>query len=167
VSAVVFTEKMTLREARDGLRALVEEGHRCPCCTQLAKVYRRPMTAVAAAALIALYRTAGTGYGHMPTIAKQSLPGVAHQGGYITLGHYWGLIEEEFARREDGGRVGWWAVTPAGETWIIGRRTIPKYARIYDGRCLGHAGPPVDIAGCLGAKFDYNELMGRTPVLAA
>jgi hypothetical protein len=154
----VFSDEMTLRDARDELRELVNAGCRCPCCTQLAKVYRRPMTAIAATALIALYRTCGTDYGHMPTIAKQQLRNVAHQGGYITLSHYWDLIEEESAQRDDGGRVGWWRVTPAGKAWILGG-VIPKYAHIYDGRCLGLAGEPVGIVACLGTKFDYDELM--------
>lgn len=158
-----FLDTMTLAEARDLLRTLVDDGHACPCCTQMARVYQRPMTAVAARAVVALWREHRHEFGHMPTVARQHAADVAHQGGYLVLAAHWGLIEPETAVRGDQGRAGYWRVTPAGEQWAHGRSTVEKYARLYDGRCLGHTGPAVTVLEVLGTGFDLNELLGTPP----
>lgn len=158
---VDFTDDMTLGEARDALRELaMHGGAKCPCCRQLAKVYRRNLTSVAARAVTALYRDHGLTFGHMPTVARHRLPDVAHQGGYLVLGAHWDLIEEERELRPDGGRAGWWRVTDLGEAWVRGHATVPKYAHVYDGRCLRVDGEQVTIEDALGARFSYAELMG-------
>jgi hypothetical protein len=142
----------TLREARDWLRERVDEGATCPCCTQLAKVYRRRIHATLARAIITLYRHGGAGqFVHAP-----SLPGDTHE---ISQAVWWGLIQEDEAVREDRGRAGWWRVTPRGVAFILQETQVPKYARVYDGRCLGLTGDPVWISDALGAKFSYADLM--------
>ncbi|MDQ3307565.1 MAG: hypothetical protein M3499_04290 [Actinomycetota bacterium] len=151
----------TLAEAQDWLRERLDEGAACPCCTQLAKVYRRKINAVSARALIALYRL-GPGFHHMPTIARTHLTDVAHQGGYLTLSQHWRLIEEELELRDDGGRAGWWRITDLGARFTLNQIRLPKYARIYDGRCLGLIGEPQGIRDALGTKFDYRNLMDGT-----
>src|SRR5947209_7322775 len=99
---------MTLGKARDELRQLVEEGYRCPCCTQFAKVYRRPIHATMARELIALYRTAGTDWCDPPQSA-------ALRGGDLAKCRYWGLIEAQEGEREDGSdRIGIWRMTDLG-----------------------------------------------------
>lgn len=146
-----FTDEMTLGDARDTLRDLVDQGHPCPCCTQFAKVYRRKINATMARALISLWRTSDHQFVHAP-----SLPGDTHEMSQLV---WWGLIAEEAARREDGGRAGWWRVTDLGERFVLCQARVPKYARIYDGRCLGVHGDLVSIRDCLGDRFDYGELM--------
>lgn len=152
----LFDDGMTLKEARDLLRTLVDEGYPCPCCTQYAKVYRRKVNASMSLWLIALYRSGGvTKFVHGSSlqrehnIAGRDYPHMAH----------WGLIEEEKALREDGGRSGWWRLTNAGEEWARNRSSVPKYARVYDGRLLQLLGEPVRITDALGTKFYYRELM--------
>lgn len=141
----------TLQEARDWLRARVDKGERCPCCNQFAKVYKRQVTSTSAAALVTMWSRHGFDVVHLPTLTRM--------GGDTCKMVYWGLIEEESTRRTDGGRAGWWAVTPKGRDWILGKITIPKYARVYDGRCLGLTGNPVTIQQALGKRFDLQELM--------
>ena len=97
-----------------------------------------------------------------PTCSEEdrSLAGVPHQGGYGTLGHYWGLMEQADGQREDGSnRVGWWRLTMLGQEFVMRRTTVPQYARVYNGRCLGLVGDPVDIRTALGTKFNYDDLM--------
>jgi hypothetical protein len=147
-----FADTMTLREARDELRGLVDHGHRCPCCTQFAKVYRRKLHSQMAVALIKLYR-AGAAYEWV------HLPAVTRMGGDSAKARYWGLIVEETERRDDGGRSGWWQLTEDGIAFVTMRLRVPKYARVYDGRCLGLHGEPVTICECLGSRFSYDELM--------
>ena len=150
-----------LGDARQALREEVEKGAICPCCTQLAKVYRRHMTSVTGRAMICMWRESGTGWVHVPTLMKEQLPGIAHQGGYATLAHYWGLIEEAGEKREDGGRAGWWRLTTKGAQFVQNEITVHQYTRTYDSRVLSELGEMVTIVNVLGKKFDYNELMGR------
>lgn len=145
-----------LGTARRWLRDRVDEGERCPCCTQLAKVYRRALNAGMARALIAMYRAGGTDWIHKPTVLK----GLGSAARDESILRYWGLLEEEKDRRPDGGRSGWWRVTDAGEEFVLGATTVPKHARIYDGRCLGlDPESYISIKDALGNKFDYDALM--------
>jgi hypothetical protein len=149
-----FTDDMTLGQARDLLRTLVDNGHDCPLCTQHAKVYQRPIHAMMALELIAFYRHAGREWASLQGSGVQ-------RGGDIAKCRYWGLIEAMQGKRDDGStRVGWWRVTDLGEAWIHQQARVKKHARIYDGRCLGLRGEEVTILDALGKKFNYAELMG-------
>jgi hypothetical protein len=154
-----FHDEMTLGEARELLREKVEEGHRCPLCTQFAKVYRRKITASMGYMLIRIYRAGGdANFVYLPSLRD------GNGAMDTTMTQYWGLIEEERARREDGGRAGWWRLTELGARFVCGQASVPKYARVYDGRRLGCAGESVTIHDALGEKFDYAELMGHSIV---
>ena len=148
----------TLDEARDFVLEHLEEGVDCPACGQTAREYRRSMTATCARVLLALYRQ-DPAFVHLPTLAAEQLPDVAHQGGYLTLAHYWQLIEEEPTVREDGGRAGYWRLTAAGRDFVEHRCTVPRYAHIFNGRRRRYSGVQVSITAVLGARFDYNALV--------
>lgn len=157
--------EMQLGDARDWLRERVDEGAGCPCCGQYAKVYRRAMTATTARTMIAMYRVERyrlnpNAFAHVPTLLRTYARDVAHQGGYATLAQHWGLIEEERRVREDGGRAGWWRLTPAGFAFVRDTLRVPKYVRLYDGRVLSHDDDEgVGIRDVLGKRFNYNDLM--------
>ena len=142
----------TLQEAVEWLREHLDEGAICPCCTQRAQVYRRKINSGMAVSLIRMYQTAGTDWQHIPT----TIGARSREEGKL---RYWGLVEEADAERDDGGRAGWWRVTPRGADFVLGNLAVAKYARVYDGRCLGLVGDPVTIYDALGDKFDYAELM--------
>jgi hypothetical protein len=152
-----FHDAMTLGEAKMLLRELAYEGHACPCCTQLVKVYKRKVNSSMAADLIAMWRAFHREWGYLPDLRRHaSLKGNREESKL----RYWGLVEEEPERRPDGGRAGWWRVTPKGADWIQQRTWIPKYALIYDGKFLRYDGSErVTIRDALGDGFDYNELM--------
>lgn len=156
----MITDATPLGEARDWLRQrALTEGSKCPCCSQLARVYRRAMTATTGRAMVAMHRQEDD-WVHLPTLVKTQLSDVAHQGGYAALAQHWGLIQEaRDAGREDGGRAGWWRLTIKGRAFVQDGYRVPKYAHIYDGRCLGHSGEPVGVRDVLGTKFDYAALM--------
>jgi len=146
----------TLTEARDWLRERLYDGARCPCCEQYARVYRRKLNATMIRALVALYRAGGTErYVHGPTVLR----GTNVFGGEVGKLALFGLVAEETARREDGGRSGWWLVTREGEEFLHRRRVVRKYATVYDGRRLGWAGDDVTVDDALGTKFRLDELM--------
>lgn len=141
---------------RDWLRGHVDDGVRCPACDQMAKVYKRPLHSGVARVLIAMYHDDSDpeGWVYIPSLRGIEL------GGDTAKARYWGLIEERPERRDDGGRAGWWRLTNLGRSFVRGTVSIPKYARIYDGRCLGLKGDPVTIRDVLGQKFNYDDLMG-------
>lgn len=149
-----FRDDMTLGEARALLRTLVDEGHRCPCCSQFAKVYKRKVHASMARGLIQAIRAGG----RQKFVKPGDFLTIKQNCDFAKLA-YWQLTVEEPTLREDGGRAGWWWVSDLGEQWIRMQATIPKYARIYDSRILGFEGPPVTIRDALGKTFDYAELM--------
>lgn len=150
-----FVDGMTLREARDKLRELLinDNALNCPCCTQRAQVYKRQIHASMARELIKAYRIVTPGSFFRAFDVRQ------HSAGDFAKLSYWGLIEEEKARREDGGRSGWWCVTSKGEAFIRGHIVVPKICRVYNGKALGFREPLISIRDALGKRFDYDELM--------
>ena len=141
----------TLADAKAWLLEHVDDGAHCPCCTQLAKVYRRKINSSMARSLIILHR-GGNDWQYVPDV-------VGSKSREESKLAYWGLLEEAAEKRDDGGRQGWWRVTVRGHMFARDELMVQKYARIYDGRCLGHVGSPVSIVDALGTKFDYRELM--------
>jgi len=138
------------------LRQRVVKGETCPCCGQFTKVYKRKINSGMARSLIRMYLAGGSeqlSFIHVPTAVGSR----SREEGKL---RYWGLVEEELEKRPDGGRAGYWRVTPSGELFVKGLMTVYSHARIYDGRCLGLTGPQVSILDALGDKFDYAELMG-------
>lgn len=144
---------VSLGQAKQWLRTRVEEGERCPCCGQMAKVYKRKINSGMAKALIVMYKHAGTDWFYLPNIRSQ------WQGRDEAILRYFGLIEEATEKREDGGRAGWWRVTEVGQAYVLNQTKTYKYARVYDGKCMGLVGDLVGIKEALGDKFDYAELM--------
>jgi hypothetical protein len=157
------TDETPLGEVRAWLRGRVEDGETCPCCLQFAKIYRRKITAPMARVLIAMWRVGGRDWVDIPALAKSIYTDRTRAtGGDETKARYWGLIEPKPNERRDDGslRVGWWRLTHAGVSFVRGENTVPKYARIYDGRLLGlDYSEHVDITDALGTRFDYRELM--------
>jgi hypothetical protein len=150
-----FVDTMTLGEARDELRGLVEDGHRCPLCTQFAKVYKFKLNASMAVAAIHIRRLGG----RSDWVDVSSFP--HRQQAHLSKLRFWGILERpEGEEREDGSsRVGLWRLTDQGEAWVLGRVSVPSHARIYNNRCLGLRGEPTSIRQALGREFDYRELM--------
>jgi hypothetical protein len=150
-------DDMSLGDAREWLRRHVKTGARCPCCKQFAKVYHRKINSSMAHDLILMWRAFGIEWGYLPDLRKQrSLKGNREESKL----RYWNLVEEESERRPDGGRNGWWRVTPTGMAFVLGESTVPKYAYVYDGRLLKlDGGEYVTIRDALGTKFHYRDLM--------
>lgn len=146
-------EQHTLEEWKIWLRDRVDVGVECPLCEQFAKVYRRKIHAGMAADLIRVYARKQRQWHHVRTV-------LGHDGGDYAKLQHWGLIVESGERRADGStRAGWWAITAAGEAYVHNQLTVPKYARLYAGRCLNLTGDLVSVRDALGKRFNYAELM--------
>lgn len=154
VTIATPTATTPLAEAKSWLAARVEDGADCPCCGQFAKVYRTKLGASIAWPLIAMYRRAGQGWVHVPSLGAQS--------GDPLKARHWNLIEQyPNAKREDGSsRVGWWRLTPLGVEFVLGRVRVPKYVRLYNARRLATRGAEtISITEALGTRHNYSELM--------
>lgn len=141
---MTLPEWTPLGEAKAWLRARLREGERCPCCSQRAQVYRRPINTASALFLVHAARDHGTAPFHLPTAYPAR--------GDTAKVRYWGLTEPA-----DGD--GWWRLTDRGVQFARGHLKVPRYALVYDSRCLGFEGDPVDVRACLGAKFDLAALL--------
>lgn len=150
---VVLDPETPLNIAQAWLREHLDEGAPCPCCTQLARRYKRTITSSSARSLITVWRTVGHGTGHWPTILN-------HGGADEAKMVHWGLIDEAQVERDDGGRAGYWRITDLGARWVRGEVTVPKFIHLYDGRLLGRPfGMPWSITQALGKRFDLQALL--------
>jgi hypothetical protein len=147
----MMDDAATLGEAREWLRARVKEGERCPCCTQFAKIYRRNINSGMARALITQWRYARYDYAHTAGLARWT-----HEAAQLV---WWGLLESEGIKREDGGRTAWHRITPQGGLFVTNDIRVPKYAVVYDGRLMRLEGKNIGIMDALGKRFNYRELM--------
>ena len=140
------------------MKAAKDKGVDCPCCEQLVKVYKRRVNSSMARGLIAMYKEYGTSFGSLQDVRRKH--GLLNKEESVM--RYWGLIKEQDIKRQDGGRAGFWCVTPLGEQWIKNQTTILRYAHIYNGKCLEIEGKPTTIQNALGKDFNLQELMSGT-----
>lgn len=150
----------TLRAAKEWLRQRVEEGARCPCCRQIAKVYKRKLHSGMAMRLISCYRISvlrgfdwidvNELYKQGPSVAPLDFP-------YL---RFWGLIEKHPTDRDSEVKSsGLWRITELGVDFVCGRAEVFSHIRFYDSRFLGFTGERIRIGDALGEKFNYRELM--------
>lgn len=152
-----FDDTTPLGVARQWLRDQVNgKGARCPCCTQLAKVYKRGINATQAHMLIRAWRTVG----QADFRRVEVFPGEP-EADFAKL-RFWALIIDLHERRPDGGPAGWYRITDDGVRWIKGELAVPARVRLYDGTFQGYdrEAPPWTIRDALGTAFNYDELMG-------
>jgi hypothetical protein len=163
-------ENVSLQAAKAWLRLKVNDGAKCPCCTQYAKVYKRSITSAMACVLILIFKFFDRDDApewlhvpeHMGSVDMAPKLRAAVQGGDWAKMTYWQCLEAKSGVRKDGSnRVGFWKITPVGREFVTRSLLLPKYARVYDDRCLGLTGDPISIMDALKDKFDYDELMKR------
>ena len=158
-----FNDAMTLADARDTLRGTLADGHNCPCCGQLAKVYERRIHSTMARELVAAYQAgAANQFVNLNNVFAGT--NLHKRGGDFAKLRYWSLVVEADTKRDDGGRAGWWKLTPAGAAFARNEIVVPRVAQVYDGKLLALVGDPVGITDCLGSRFDYNDLMTLPPI---
>lgn len=135
----------------------------CEHCGQPTNLYRRPISAVVARALIRLYHLEmqpdAKKWHHIREIFRD-------RGDWAKL-KFWALIEE--AANEDGRKKtsGLWRTTGEGRKFISCQDALPKYAMIrWNSTLVGFCGPAMTIKQCLEAKnqFSYAELMSQNIV---
>ena len=147
----------TLSQSKQWLRANIKKGAICPCCTKVAKVYKRKLHASMAYALLLLARDTGPGeWVHLFNFLKKR---DAKHGDAAQLRH-WGLIVEGDGELEDGNpRTGHYRITDHGRNFVAGQVSVAKHAKTYDNRVLSFGTKLITIHEALGDAFSYSELM--------
>lgn len=130
-----LTPQSTLAQAREAVQDARAAGVACPCCDQTVKEYRRSINTGMARSLIDIYQVAAqpghSEWVHVPT----EIGARSREEGKLA---YWGLLEEQITRRDDGPRRrGFWRITDTGKAFVEGRITLPKYTYVYNRSVTG------------------------------
>lgn len=146
----------TLEYAKRAVREGMDKGITCPCCGQLAKVYKRGLNANMAMGLLWLVRAflqecRWYSIGESPTQVQ-----VASE--FAKLLH-WGLIETAANENPSKKASGLYKPTVLGISFAKGWVAVQSHVILYDNNCLGFAGNQIMIQEALGTKFNYAELM--------
>ncbi len=157
------TIMFTLKEARDYVRAGFRKGVKCPCCGQLAKLYKRKVDKTMAKTLIWMVRSQQETGQEWYEFAE--LPESQHKkggGNYAQL-RYWRLLEKGKNQSTllPDSHSGIWRPTQRGIDFAHNLLVIDKYALVYNNKCLGFEGEQVGISECLPEYFDFWEAWGR------
>jgi len=151
--------EQTIGEAKAFLRANFNKGAVCPCCTQYVKLYMYKLYDTSARALILLSKM-GDGFHHIKDYAEASTnrPRAAH---FAEL-RFWDFIEKSDEKAEGKKASGYWAITNEGRAFVQGMVDARHKVLIFNNHFYGFVGRKVSIHEALGAKFDYEDLMGVT-----
>lgn len=152
MTATGWPDDALLGDARQYLMEARLRGTTCPCCQQHTQQYKRTINSGMARSLIAMWTAAGLDWQHVPS----SIGARSREEGKLA---YWRLVEEERTLRPDGGRAGYWRVTERGAAYAQGHIALPRYAHVYNGRCLGLSGQPESIVVALGKRFNLAKLL--------
>lgn len=160
-----FDQRDTLSDARERVRARLDDGVECPCCGLFAKRYRRKLHAGMAVALIAIYRTAAAGQfldGWMHVTKELLRRGVNPYASEYSKLEFWGFVEPKPGQKKGSNEAGYWRITEAGRLFVEGRAVAPRVVLVYANRVVEYLGTTT-VREALGDKFSYEELMGSVP----
>lgn len=147
---------ISLREARERLRAHLDEGTTCPCCDRFAKRYRRTLNRT----MVASVRWVAERSGDAREWVRFSddAPRVLVKTNQVGTTALWGLVERR--PPEDGAKrtSGVYRITPLGLAFIRGQEPVPEAAYVYNQAADGFAEERVYVWDVLN-DFDYAELM--------
>lgn len=145
------------------------KGAICPCCTQIAKRYKRKLSSSMAYALILIYRAfrKQSAWLHVPEyLTEVCSTGATFRGGDWAKMTHWGLIEpkEDEVRKDGSKRNGLYKITALGNAFVENRVRVPKYVFLFASKCLGLSEETISIEEALRKKngFNYDELMAAT-----
>ena len=150
-----MNDDRSLGEARRYVLANRGKGVKCPCCGQFVKVYRRTINKEMVRDLVTLEQlSAVESYTHVRNDVRR----LSHEVAQLS---WWGLVKPKPGERDDGGRNGWWRITPKGRLFLQGNLQLPKYAMIFDGQCFAFdLSKQVTVHDAWKSPFDLQQLMG-------
>lgn len=156
-----WTDRWTVRKAREYILRHRDEGVRCPVCNRPVKVYHRPLNSGMARVLIAQWLTAGQDWANTTNLPRVKKLGTSGREGAKLV--HWGLMEHDGRRREDGGKPNHWRISELGRRFVLGYASVPSHVWIITPNTLLKQDDSqyVHIKDALGEHFDYDELLGE------
>lgn len=139
-------EKFDPEDIKQFLLDNYEKGCECPACGQNVRLYKRPLNAAMARALILISKAPKANDAGWVDIKSVDVRG----GDYAKL-RYWELLE--------AGEPGLWRVTQKGLKFISDQIRVPSHAHVYNDRVRGWSDEDVNIRQALGEAHDYTQLM--------
>ena len=160
-------EGESLEEAKAFVQHHLRDGVTCPCCGQLAKVYKRSINSTMALALCLIYqhfaKNPDHAWVHIPQFLIQVKRDSTIAGGDVVKLRYWGLLERVVGERDDGSnRLGHYKITEIGKQFVLGKIAVPKYVYLYNQLLLRLSEEMTTIHEALGDRFNFFELMRST-----
>ena len=150
----------TLEEAKKYLRYhITKKGAACPCCTQFAKIYKRPLTYSMVHALALIYKSGTKDFFHVEEYLKEEDCSASIRGDFPKL-RFWLMLEAYDESREDGSkRNGYYKITGLGEQFLKGNIAVPSFVKLYNNKKYGESDEMINIEQAVKNKFNYRELM--------
>jgi len=148
----------SLWQARTELLEDIEDGATCPCCGQLAKVYKRKLNREMARWLVWLVGKYINSSGHIPSVWIDVKDSKVRGGDYAKLA-LWGLAKRKPVEEGSKSRTsGLWQPTAQGIDFALGRRRVPSHLYIYNNTVVRESEVKTSIKETLGDGFDYQEV---------
>jgi len=155
-----MTQEVThLEQLRHDWKVKIEgDGGYCPCCDRWGKVYKRPLNAAMARALMWLTQAPdrGDGWVHVPSTA----PTWMLRAPQLTTLHLWGLVIG-FDTDTKLASSGLWKPTPLGVAFAENQARVQRYVYVYNNEVRGYEGDEISIIDALGEKYNYHDIMGN------
>ena len=145
----------TLIEAKEYINEHKDKGVKCPCCTQMYKVWRKRPISTAVASMCKLFQMQQTTdkYFHLDDFSV--LPKDRNFSQLIN----WDLVEPMRNNDKDKRASGYWRLTTTGRGFVAGAFRIQKYVFTLNNKVVGYSEEKATVEECLGKKFSYAELM--------
>jgi hypothetical protein len=149
-----------LKDVREHWRRVIEaDGGYCPCCDRWGKIYRRPLNASMARALVWLVNAQhrGDGWVHVPSSAPmwllrtQQLPAL----------WMWNLVVGYREKKSKLTTSGLWQPTRLGMLFASDQASVKRYVYVYNNEVLETDGEEISIRDALGDKYNYDEIMAN------
>tara|TARA_R110000824_G_scaffold344848_1_gene531477 strand:+ start:4460 stop:4966 length:507 start_codon:yes stop_codon:yes gene_type:complete len=148
----------SLWQARTELLEDIEDGATCPCCGQLAKVYRRKLNKEMAKWLVWLVAKYLSSSGHIPSVWIDVKDSKVRGGDYAKLA-LWGLAKRKPVEEGSKSRTsGLWQPTAAGIDFALGRKRVPSHLYVYNNAVVRESEVKISVKDALGEGFDYQDV---------
>lgn len=157
----------TLAEASTWVQDNAANGVICPCCSQHAKLYRRPFNSGMAVSLLWLVRYyEEVSKGSWIDVPRTAPKKVLRSREFDKL-KLWGVAETRESDDPTKRTSGLWRPTDLGIAVVRSDATVSKYLSIYNGNIVDRSKAQATLKECLNRKFDFEELMHVADLKAA
>ena len=160
-------EILTIKQARDIMRPLLETGTICPCCSQSVKLYRRPLSSAMALGILLLFNETqklplqNEAWIHLESFFKEQDCDQSIRGDCPKL-RFWGLLQPKEGEKTDGNpNNGYYKLTDAGKLFAQDKLKVSSHVRIYNNTFYGFPtdSKEIGIQEALKNKFNYSEII--------